>query len=116
MMQNFYLLSLLTLLSACGYSARGINQEPPQRYVHKYGVDVTQEDWERRGRYGDVITTTTAGVTIRKRFSHGIQDGETTYSFPHRQEVAKSEMWKEGQLQSEFMLYPTGEKEREILY
>ena len=69
-----------------------------ERYVHKYGVEVPADYWETRGKDGQVISTTTEGITVSRTYKEGILDGETTFSFPHTQIIQRTEIYRDGEL------------------
>jgi hypothetical protein len=43
-----------------------------QRYVHKYGYDVSEQEWETREKNGQIITTTADGVTTSATYKKGV--------------------------------------------
>ena len=69
-----------------------------ERYVHKYGVELEAKDWANRGRDGQVLTKRSDGVQITKSFQQGQLEGETVYTFPHRETIQKIETYSQGRL------------------
>ncbi|MBB64433.1 MAG: hypothetical protein CMO81_05160 [Waddliaceae bacterium] len=88
-----------TLLTSCaGNTAHKSKEVVQETYIHKYGITVTEEDWDRRGRDGQIVSTLRDGVTLTRSYSGGNLDGNTTYSFPHSQIIQKTETYNRGQL------------------
>lgn len=87
-----------------------------QTYVHKYGVPVCPRDWAQRGENGRVISTLKNGIVISNNYQGGILDGDSTYSFPHSENIEKVETYVKGDLQKERYNYFTGQPYREVIY
>jgi len=72
------------LLIKCQTSNKDKNDNVvSQRYIHKYGYDVSKEEWESTGYPGQVVTTLRNGVTLTSSYENGVLHGPTTYTFPH---------------------------------
>lgn len=69
-----------------------------KRYIHKYGYDVSKEDFETTGYPGQTITTLRNGVTVTASYNDGILEGETTHTFPHSQTVEARLFYERGNL------------------
>lgn len=54
-----------------------------ERYIHQYGMEIGANEWQTRGRNGQVIATLENGVIVAKQYSCGKLEGESTYTFPH---------------------------------
>jgi antitoxin component YwqK of YwqJK toxin-antitoxin module len=93
---------LIFALSGCGKTKD--DNVVSQRYIHKYGYAVSQEEWETRRHPGQVITTLNTGVTITSTYENGVKHGPTTYTFPHSQTIEC------------YALYNQGNKVKEITY
>jgi antitoxin component YwqK of YwqJK toxin-antitoxin module len=95
------LLSGAIALSGCASSNRA-NKDccyvVDEKYVHKYGLEVAQNDWKARGKNGQVISTLDNGVVMTKQYDFGVLEGETTYTFPNSNTIEKVETYKNGQL------------------
>lgn len=87
-----------------------------ETYVHRYGVPVSQEDWNASGNHGQIVTTLGNGVVVTKSYSAGILDGETTFSYPHSSSIEKVESYVNGILQKESSFYLSGASRQEIVY
>ena len=79
-----------------------------ETYVHRYGLAVPEEEWSEQGETGQVLTTLKDGITIKRSYSNGELDGETTYSFPHRGVIAKVEVYENGRLVREEEFFSSG--------
>ncbi|MCP5469085.1 MAG: toxin-antitoxin system YwqK family antitoxin [Chlamydiales bacterium] len=77
-------------------------------YIHKYGVPVTQEEWNRQGKDGKVVQLHKDGVTTSKGYAGGALHGECTYSFPNTSTLAKIEIYENGSLVSRKTNFPSG--------
>jgi antitoxin component YwqK of YwqJK toxin-antitoxin module len=100
----FALLGFLSLaLCGCNNNKQDDNVIS-ERYIHKYGYAVSQEEWETRNCPGQVITDLSNGVTVTATYENGIKHGPTTQTFPHSQTVEY------------YFLYNQGNKVKEISY
>jgi antitoxin component YwqK of YwqJK toxin-antitoxin module len=99
----FALLGFLAL-ALCGCNNDQDDNVISQRYVHKYGYAVSQQEWETKNYPGQVITSLTNGVTITTTFEDGIKHGPTTHTYPHSQTIEY------------YCLYNQGNKVKEISY
>lgn len=79
-----------------------------QTYVHKYGVEVPPGDWTARGQNGKVITTQKNGVVVTKNYVEGALDGETTYTFPHSEQIEKVETYSKNTIVKDATSYVSG--------
>jgi antitoxin component YwqK of YwqJK toxin-antitoxin module len=100
----FALLGLLGLVVCGCRNGNGNDEVVSQRYVHKYGYAISQEDWESKTYPGQEVTTLRNGVTMTTTYENGIQHGPTTHTFPHSQTV------------EHYYLYNLGNKVKEISY
>ena len=79
-----------------------------QRYIHKYGYAVSQEDWETHTYPGQVITNLSNGVTITATYENGIKHGPTTQTYPHSQTVEFYSLYNQGNKVKEISYDPAG--------
>jgi antitoxin component YwqK of YwqJK toxin-antitoxin module len=96
---------ICVLLNGC--SCNSCNQRGDvlsQRYVHKYGYVVSQDEWEEQNYPGQVITSLENGVTVTETYESGVLHGPTTHTFPHSQSVET------------YYLYNWGDQVKEIKY
>ena len=111
------MLSLFTLLALAGcHENSNRNRESEvvsQRYIHKYGYDVSPDEWQSNHYPGQVITTMRNGVTITSTYDDGILDGQTTYTHPHSQTLESVEVYSHGTLAKKTFYDVKGLPERE---
>lgn len=87
-----------------------------QTYVHRYGVEVTPEDWSARGESGQIMTTRRDGVVVKQNYNRGQLHGITTYTYPHSETFQRTEEYENGTLVREVNHYINGMPEEEISY
>lgn len=79
-----------------------------ETYIHKYGTPVQKEDWTRNGKDGQVVQLKSDGVTVRRTYSQGVLQGDTTYSFPNSSTIARVEHFENGEIVSKRDNYFSG--------
>jgi len=104
------------LAAACTNSYHSDHNTVEKRYVHRYGVEIPQEDWDARGQHGQVITKLKTGVIETKNYSGGQLHGEATYTFPHHETIQKIENYHHGELTQETEFYYSGLPHKGTLY
>jgi YD repeat-containing protein len=108
-------LALGIILASC-QSNTSLDQVVCQKYVHKYGFDVSPQEWEERDRDGQVIEELKSGVKITSSYENGKLHGPTTYTFPHSDTVEKLLVYDQGILLKETRYDLNGVPLREDLY
>lgn len=99
-MKALCLLSLAGLLF-CGCQDKKKDKKKDvvsQRFIHKYGYDVSREEWEGNQFPGQVVTTLKNGVTVASSYEDGLLHGRTTYSYPHSQTLESLHIYERGNL------------------
>jgi antitoxin component YwqK of YwqJK toxin-antitoxin module len=101
-----FLLGVLSVLALTGCQKNTQEEDPvvTQRYIHKYGYALTQQEWATNRYPGQVVTTLRNGVTITSTYEGGVLHGAVTHTFPNSQTVES------------YFLYNQGEKVKEIQY
>lgn len=95
-------LRLCTLFCLLGLTSCYRNQEESakkdgsRKYVHKYGVELSEKEWKEYGMHGDVISTSANGVTITEQYNHNVLHGAKTWSFPNSQAIYKTALYDTG--------------------
>ncbi|MEX0962101.1 MAG: hypothetical protein WDZ28_04505 [Simkaniaceae bacterium] len=115
----YKLMALLAMgLAGChDYSAQDRSQEVvSQRFIHKYGYDVSQEEWQGNHYPGQVITTMRNGVTITSTYEDGILHGSTTYTYPHSETLESLNIFEGGVLVRKVNYDVKGLPEKEELF
>ena len=105
------LLVALTLLTAC---QRQCPNYVDKTYVHKYGLEVEEGEWNERGQGGQIITTLKDGVVVARSYDNSVLHGPSTYSFPHSHLTAKTQNYERGKLVSETDHFETGAPKQEV--
>ncbi len=93
------LLSLVGIFSASCMDHHEANVIS-KRYIHRYGYDVAEREWNSENYPGQVITTKKNGQTIAETYEDGILHGNKTTSYPHSQSVQSVEKYHRGILKS----------------
>lgn len=118
-------LTALWILLGCGVAFTSCNSRHTnrdmcrvvdERYVHKYGLPVPQNDWQSRGQNGSVISTLDNGVVVTKMYHSGILEGDTTYTFPHNNIIQKVETYNHGNIVKEVFNDESGSPLKEVVY
>lgn len=87
-----------------------------ETYVHRYGVEIPAQDWANRGKTGQVVSTLKNGVVVTKSYSAGVQEGETTHTFPHSDVTEKVVTYSQGTPVKETSAYMSGAPRSETVY
>jgi antitoxin component YwqK of YwqJK toxin-antitoxin module len=69
-----------------------------QRYIHKYGYDVSKDEWNNNHYPGQVVTTLKNGVTIASSYEDGVLHGTTSFTYPHSQTLESLQIYERGNL------------------
>ncbi len=107
--------SLSLLLGGC-FSSASDDSVVSQKFVHKYGFDVTPEEWEARDGDGQILEVLKNGVKIVRSYENGALHGPTTYSFPNSTVIEKLQVYDQGTLLKEVVHDGTGMPMREEIY
>ncbi len=116
-MRSLYYTGLIVLTLSTAACSRNHNDNVVgETFVHKYGVAVPSDYWTSQGRDGSVISTLADGVVVTRSYAGGLQNGETTYTFPHREQIQKKEVYSQGTLTSVVEYFLEGSPQNEIVY
>ncbi len=113
---NLLLMGFVTISCCCCIGGKKDKDIVKETYVHKYGVSIAKNDWERRGSDGKVISLLADGVTVTKSYSEGVLDGNTTYSFPYQITIERTFVYNNGSLVKEVQNYINGTPKRELVF
>ncbi len=92
-----FLLAFFAL--GCHQSKRGEGRHVvAKRYIHKYGYDVSKEEWEKATYPGQVITTLRNGITVTAHYEGGELHGAMTSTYPHSNTTEWTEIYQRGRL------------------
>lgn len=97
---SFVLLMLLGIIAVgCQHTNKDKNDDiVSQRYIHKYGYDVSKKEWESTGYPGKVVTTLRNGVTATSSYENSILHGPSTFTFPHSNTTESLHIYEQGNL------------------
>ena len=96
-MKAKYVPLIALLLIACDNDSKK-KDVISQRYVHKYGYDVSRDEWKSELYPGQVLTTLRDGKTITESYEDGILHGARTETYPHSQTLQSLEQYEKGRL------------------
>jgi antitoxin component YwqK of YwqJK toxin-antitoxin module len=69
-----------------------------QRYIHKYGYDVSRDEWSANRYPGQIVTTLKNGVCVASSYEEGLLHGPTSCSYPHSQTLESLQIYEKGNL------------------
>lgn len=93
--------ALLAMLAFCSCNKSDNKNKKDvvtQRYIHKYGYDVSKDEWNANQFPGQVVTTLKNGVTIASTYEDGVLHGQTTFTYPHSQTLESLHLYEHGNL------------------
>ena len=83
----------------CNSSRKAKNDDIiSQRYIHKYGYDLSKKEWQSADYPGKVVTMLRNGVTRSSSYENGVLHGPTTYTFPHSHTLESLNIYEWGNL------------------
>ena len=115
-MNRKFLLSGVALAFTACQTSNSLDTVVSQTFVHKYGFETTEKDWDAREQDGQVVSMLKNGVKVTKSFENGQLHGLTTYTFPHSTAIEKQQLYDEGILLKEQLGDVTGMPIREEIY
>ena len=110
-----FILSSGLILASC-QSSTAQDLIVSQKYVHKYGFDVSEKEWDERAQDGQVVEMLNSGVKITRSYENGQLHGPTSYTFPNSSSVEKLLMYDQGTLLKEIVYDAASIPVREELY
>ncbi|MCI5052401.1 MAG: hypothetical protein MRY21_04615 [Simkaniaceae bacterium] len=104
-------------VSACNNSGPSRDKEIiSKRYIHRYGYDVSPNEWDQKEFPGKVVTTQRDGATIVQNFEAGILHGPTTETYSHSHTIKIRKIYDKGVLTKQTHFDVSGLPEREELF
>lgn len=113
-MKFFHAAALLIAATSCQNKSR--DDVVCETYLHRYGVEMSADDWSSRGKDGCVVSTRKDGVIETKNYEGGLLHGEATYTFPHLDTVQKKEYYNNGQISNVVEHHPDGIPHKQTTY
>jgi antitoxin component YwqK of YwqJK toxin-antitoxin module len=92
--------SLSLLAFSCSNSG-SLEDVVSQTYVHKYGFDVSEKEWEERTQDGLVVSVLKNGVKVTNTYEKGQLHGPTSYTFPNSAVIEKVVVYDQGTILKE---------------
>jgi antitoxin component YwqK of YwqJK toxin-antitoxin module len=92
------------------------DQVVSQTFVHKYGFETTEKEWEARDKDGQIVSTLKNGVKITRSYENGQLHGPTTRTFPKSAIIETTLVYDQGTLLKETVNDPSGMPIREEVY
>jgi antitoxin component YwqK of YwqJK toxin-antitoxin module len=110
--------TLLFILAASIITSCQNSSDPvlSQIFVHKYGFETTEEDWQAREKDGKVISLLKNGVRVSSSYEGGKLHGATTSTFPNSSIIEKQLTYDQGTLLKEMINDTSGMPIREEAY
>ncbi|NGX51262.1 MAG: hypothetical protein K1060chlam2_01127 [Chlamydiae bacterium] len=87
-----------------------------ERYIHKYGYDVSKEEWEATGYPGTVVTTLRNGTTVTSSYEMGVLHGPMTHTFPHSNTTETLNIYERGNLVKKTNYDIRGIPQKELIF
>lgn len=114
--KQYLALGLVSLLIAgCGGDSNQKNVIS-QRYIHKYGYDVSRDEWNKEVHPGQVLTMLRDGKTIVSTYEDGVLHGPSTQSHAHSQTVETLEHYERGKLVKRITFSLRGVPQKEEMF
>ncbi|MFI5333920.1 MAG: toxin-antitoxin system YwqK family antitoxin [Chlamydiales bacterium] len=102
-MKIYCILGTLTI-ALCGCKNKSQENEViSQRFIHKYGYDVSKTEWNEKRYPGQVVTAMRDGVLITSSYENGLLHGPTTRTYPHSQIVEALSLYNQGNVVKEIL-------------
>lgn len=122
-MKTRYLKYLPLLIVPCLFSACNQHHQTldgydvvEETYIHRYGMPVTQDHWYQEGQDGQVVSTMKNGVVVTKSYENGVLHGDCVYTAPHSNQIARRQIFQQGNLEREVVYHPNQIPAEEIVY
>lgn len=105
---------LLALGSCCNRCKEGMVVS--QRYIHKYGFGLTEEQWKEMEQDGQIVLRRQNGVTETRTYENGVLNGPTTLTYSYSDIPHKIQVYDQGILLKEIEQDTDGIPIREEIY
>ncbi len=110
---NIAIFGILTLLVTSCERKPQESDVVSQKYIHKYGYAVSQDEFEANHYPGQVITMLKNGVTITATYENGVLHGPCTHTFPNSQTIESYYLYNDGKLVKQLLYDIAGMPVRE---
>lgn len=85
---------IVILMSACRKDVE--DSKIATRFVHKYGFDISKNEWKERGKNGQIIRTLPSGICETTTYKNGVLNGETTITYPRSTAIQELQVYENG--------------------
>jgi antitoxin component YwqK of YwqJK toxin-antitoxin module len=109
---------LFTSLAIAGVSCQNDKSKHivQERFIHKYGYDVSPDEWNTHSYPGQVLTTKRNGQVTVQTFEDNHLHGPVTVTWPHSQTIKSLEEYTKGSLKRRVEYSIRGVPEKESLF
>ncbi len=97
-----YITTSLFFLTGCG-SGDLDTSILSKKFIHKYGFDISEQEWTSRDQDGQIVTMQKNGVQVVTSYENGILHGPTTHSFPNSSIIQHLAVYDQGTLIKEIV-------------
>lgn len=66
------------------------------RFIHKYGFEVSKNEWKERGKEGQIVQVTKDKVTKTFTYKKGVLDGISTISYEGKEQIKEQQVYEDG--------------------
>ncbi len=115
-MRRGFLFSSIAFLAVSCQTNSSLDQVVSQTFVHKYGFETSEKDWDAREKDGQIVSMLKNGVKITQSYENGKLHGATTYTFPHSSAIERQFVYDQGMLLKEQLNDLSGMPIREEVY
>lgn len=115
--QRVWLCTTVSLFFLSGCVSNDLdNTVLSQKFIHKYGFDISEQEWTSRDQEGQIVSTLKNGVKVAASYENGILHGSTTHTFPNSSLVEHLFVYDQGTLIKEVLNDSEGVPIHEIAY
>ncbi len=87
-----------------------------QRFIHKYGLEVSQDEWQERDKNGQIISTLNDSSVETKSYKNGVLHGMASLTFPKSNALKEKSEYIDGEIVKKTLFSFSGLPLREELY
>ncbi|MFA5250859.1 MAG: hypothetical protein WC371_05580 [Parachlamydiales bacterium] len=114
--KSVFALAGLFFLAGCCNKNCDANNAVSQKYIHKYGFEVSPAEWDERKGNGQIVTTFPDGSVQTCAYKNNLRHGVSTLSYPNSATLKEKSEYLEGQLSKKTSFDLSGQPVREELY
>lgn len=103
MSKKYLLFAPITFFLGGCFSNDAENIVVSQKFIHKYGFDVSEDEWENRDQEGQIVSMLKDGSKVTHSYENGLLHGPTIYTFPNSSVTEKLLVYNQGTLIKEVL-------------